>query len=450
MLSENQIEQLTERLVNRIQLANTYFLEEIGKSVKKLRGLTPTKAQELVQILKYGGNYQEIIDKISQLTNLDIKEIDEIFYQFAKKDQSFYKQFYEYRNKPFIPIQENETLKRQVLSLANITKQEMANFMRTQALGYSIKDSDGVTRFVGLQDTYSRVLDEAILNVGTGVDTFDNAMSRIMKDIGGSGLKTLDFKSGRSIRLDSMVRQHLQGALRELHNQNQELFGKEFGSDGVEISVHSNPAPDHAEVQGRQFSNEEFQKFQNNQDSKDYTEKVFTANFDGHDRRSISQYNCYHYIFAIILGVSKPNYNEKELRDIIEYSKEKIEIDGKEYTRYECSRLQRGLERRIREQKDIQILAKASGNETLMMESQYKINQLSRKYKQLSDVSGLPTKMDRLRISGYRKVSVKKLESKMNSLYNIGTNEENARLYFKSINKQKRIRNGEFNLNLKI
>lgn len=414
MLSENQIEQLCERLVNRIELANTYFLQKIGESVKKIRELTPTQAQQLANILKYGGNYQEIINEISRLTNLNIKEIDEIFYQFAKKDQNFYRKFYEYRNKAFIPINENMALRNQILSLANITKREMANFMQTSALGYSIKNLDGKTVFVGLQDTYNRILDEAVLNVGQGVDTFDSAMTRIMKDIGGSGLKTLDFENGRSIRLDSMVRQNLQGALRNLHNQNQELFGKEFDSDGVEISVHLNPAPDHTEAQGRQFSNDEYKKLQTTGVAKDYTGKKINLhkenkyNKEANSFRPISEYNCYHYIFAIILGVSKPNYSEKELQDIINNSNKKVEIDGKEYTIYECTQLQRGLEKRIREQKDIQILAKASDNKELIADAQNKITQLTRKYKELSNISGLPTKMQRLRVSGYKRVAIKK------------------------------------------
>lgn len=412
MIDEQTIEKLTERLVNRIEIANTYFLEKIGKSIKQIRELTPTQAHELINILKYGGNYQEIINKIAQLTNLDIKEIDQIFYQFAKKDQLFYKKFYEYRNIPFTPIESNKALRHQVLSLANITKQEMSNFMRTQALGYSIKDLDGIARFYGLQETYNRVLDEAILNVGQGKETFDNAMSRIMKDIGGSGLKTLDFESGRSIRLDSMVRQHLQGALRDLHNNMQEQFGKEFGADGVEISVHSNPADDHEMVQGRQFSNEGYQKLQETGIATDYTGKVIdmtsTTKNGEVNHRPISEYNCYHYIFAIILGVNKPNFDEKELQDIIDESNKKVEIDGKEYTKYECSQLQRNLERRIREKKDIQILAKASNNQDLIAESQGKITQLTRKYKELSDISGLPTKIQRLKVSGYKRLAVKK------------------------------------------
>ena len=35
---------------------------------------------------------------------------------------------------------------------------------------------------------------------------------------------------------------------------------------------------------------------------------------------------------------------------------------------------------------------------------QEKIEQLTQKYKELSDVSGLPTKVDRLRVEGYKKV----------------------------------------------
>lgn len=455
MLSENQIEQLTERLVNRIEKANIYFLEEIGKSIKKIGKLSPTKAQQLVQILKYGGNYQEIVNKIAQLTNLNIKEIDEIFYQFAKQDQQFYKKFYDYRNKPFIPINENEVLRSQVLSFANITKREMANFMNTRALGYSIKDSDGVIRFYGLQDTYNRLLDEAILNVGQGKEDFNSAMSRIMKEIGGSGLKTLDFASGRSIRLDSMARQHLQSALRNLHNEMQEEFGKDFDSDGIEISVHLNPAPDHAEAQGRQFSDEEYKKLQEIGIAKDYRERAINIHAELKSGetpyfRPISEYNCYHYIFPIILGVSKPNYTDEQLQEIIDNNNKGFELDGKHYTMYEGTQLQRSLERRIRGQKDIQILAKASGNEELAMESQYKLNQLTQKYKELSDVSSLPTKKDRLKISGYRKISTKPLEEKISLLYNKGTAEENANLYFRAKNRQQKILNGNYNLNIRV
>lgn len=408
MITENQIELLVERLVNRIEEANTYFLMKMGSSIKQIRKLTPTQAQQLVQMLKYGDNYEKIINEIAKYTNLNVKDIDEIFSSYAKKDQMFYKQFYDYRNRLFMPYEENMTLQRQTQALANIVKNEMYKFTRENVLGYTVRDLKGRPQFLGLRETYNRVLDEALVNVGTGKETFDSAMSKIMKDIGGSGLKTIEYTSGRSMRLDSVVRMHLKSRLRELHNENQKIFGEEFGADGVEISVHSNPAPDHAPVQGRQFSNKEFDKLQSGANAKDYKGNSYTLDHDNKNgHRPISEMNCYHYVFSIILGVSEPEYNDEKLKEIINNNNNGFEFDGKHYTNYEGTQLQRNIERAIREQKDIQIFSKAGGNSNLVNESQQKITQLTRKYNELSKISGLPTKKQRLKVSGYRRTRTK-------------------------------------------
>ena len=408
MITENQIELLVERLVNRIEEANTYFLMKMGSSIKQIRKLTPTQAQQLVQMLKYGDSYEKIINEIAKYTNLNVKDIDEIFSSYAKKDQMFYKQFYDYRNRLFMPYEENMTLQRQTQALANIVKNEMYKFTRENVLGYTIRDLKGRSQFLGLRETYNRVLDEALLNVGQGKETFDSAMTRILKDIGGSGLKTIEYQSGRSMRLDSAIRMNLKSRLRELHNENQKIIGDEIGADGVEISVHLNPAIDHEKTQGRQFSNDEYNKLQRGEEATDYTGvKVSLDHDDKNGYRPISEMNCYHYIFSIVLGVSEPEYSEKQLQEIIDKNNEGFELDGKHYTNYEGTQLQRQLEKKIREQKDIQILAKASGNNELVGESQLKITQLTHKYKELSDISGLPTKMQRLRVNGYRRTRTK-------------------------------------------
>lgn len=411
MISEEQIELLVERLIDRIEEANTYFLMKMGSSIKKIKNLTPSQAQELVQILKYGGNYEDIIREIAKYTNLNIQDIDDIFSNYAKKDQLFYEKFYKYRDIPFVEYEQNEALKRQTEALANIVKNEMYNFTRANVLGYSIKDINGRVKFMGLRETYNNLLDEALVNVGTGKQTFDSAMSRIIKDIGSSGLKTIQYESGRSIRLDSAIRMHLKGRLRELHNENQKILGNEFDSDGYEISVHSNPAIDHEKVQGRQFSLTEYDRLNSGLEAKDYKGNTYTLDHDNKNGyRPISELNCYHYIFSIILGVSEPEYTDKELEEIIDSNNEGFEFEGKHYTNYEGTQLQRQLERKIREQKDIQILAKASNNIDLISESQMNITYLTRKYHQLSEISGLPTKAQRLRVSGYKKVAKSKLK----------------------------------------
>ena len=138
---------------------------------------------------------------------------------------------------------------------------------------------------------------------------------------------------------------------------------------------------------------------------------VFEPEFEGHDRRSISEYNCYHYIFSIVLGVSKPQYSNKQLQEIIDNANKKTTFDGKEYTQYELTQLQRRIESAIREAKDTQILAKASDDKDLVLQSQTRITQLTTKYKQLCSVSELPNKLStRASVSGYRRISVAKMK----------------------------------------
>lgn len=406
MISEEQVDFLVERLVRRTEQANVYFYKKIGGILKQIKTLRPTEAHQLVQILKYGGTYDEIIQQITKYTSLNINEIDEIFNAYAKKDQLFYEKFYKYRNIPFTPFSENMAIRTQTRALANIVKTEMYDYFRTNVIGFTINDE-----FKNIKDTYNYLLDEALLNVSQGKETFDQSMQRILKNMGGSGLKTINYASGRSMRLDSAVRMHLKSSLRELHNENQKIYGEEFGSDGVEISVHSNPAPDHEQVQGRQFSNEEYAKLQNGEVAKDYKGRVYSLDHDDNDSyRPISELNCYHYIFSIILGVSEPEYSDKELKDIIKANNEGFEYEGKHYTNYNGTQLQRALERKIREQKDIQILAKASDNKELIGEAQNNITLLTRKYKELSDVSKLPPKMKRLQVANYKRIAKSKLK----------------------------------------
>lgn len=408
-MNEKTIELLVERLVNRINKANEFFLIKIGESIKKIRKLTPTQAQQLVQILKYGNNYQEIINEISRLTNLNIQDIDAIFNEMAKKDYLFAEKFYKYRGIEYIPYNENKALLRQVSALASITKQEMYNYARATNLGYSIRDLQGNVKFVGLRETYNRVLDEAVLNVGTGVDTFDNAMSKIMKDIGGNGLKTVDYASGRSVRLDSVARMHLKGALRNLHNEIQKQVGEEFGYDGVEISVHSNPSPDHL-MQGRQFSIEEFNKLQSGLEAKDYKGNTYTLDH-GHKNgfRPISELNCYHYVFSIVLGVNKPEYSEEQLQKIIYDNNKGFEYEGNHYSLYDGEQLLRKIELELRKSKDIQIMGRASGNKQIVEKAQTRITQLTNKYHEVLKASGLKSKLERARVQNYHRVNVKNM-----------------------------------------
>ena len=64
-------------------------------------------------------------------------------------------------------------------------------------------------------------------------------------------------------------------------------------------------------------------------------------------------------------------------------------------------------ENNYKEQKDIQILAKSSGDKELTLQAQTKITQLTIKYRQVVKVSGLPNQLKtRANVVGYKRINV--------------------------------------------
>ena len=64
----------------------------------------------------------------------------------------------------------------------------------------------------------------------------------------------------------------------------------------MEISAHDRPAPDHADIQGKQYTKEEYEKL------------------NASLKRPIGTLNCMQIAFPIIYGVTEPSYTDEELR----------------------------------------------------------------------------------------------------------------------------------------
>lgn len=401
MLNNEQEEKLVQILIDRINALNEDILTIIGNRIKQIGELTPTQVHQIKQMLMYDTDINTIVQKLAEVTNMNVNDIYNMFEYSAKTNQDFAKQFYKARGISYIPYAQNKALKEQIKAIAKITAKEYANISRTSAIGYTIKDLKGNLVFKDISSAYKDIIDKAILNVGQGKTTYQQEMRNAIKQIGQSGLKTLDYESGRSVRLDSAIRQNTLEGLRTLTNQIQQQFGEEFGADGVEVSHHINSAPDHIDtVDGKQFSLNG-DRVVNGKLYKDFN--TVNNSLD----RQVSTLNCRHYIFSIVLGVNKPQYTDKQLEEDKKKNKEGFDFEGKHYSNYEGEQLQRLIEREIRKQKDVQILAKVSGDKELTQQAQAKITQLTTKYKQLCNISGLPNQLKtRASVVGYKRINV--------------------------------------------
>lgn len=412
MLSEDQINALPERIYERLSRINTEYLESAGKVIKKIGELRPTDVHELQRAYDFGADVDMITKKLSKESGKNIEEIYQIYDVVAKENYDYSKPFYTARGKSFIPYEENNELRSYVKSLARQTVQEYVNITQHTAFavfgkgGKSIaplfsKNKDKIA--TSLSDTYTRVIDYAVTKVQLGQESYQSAMREVIRAMSDSGIRTVDYATGYSRRLDTAVRQNILWGVKQCNQNTADIIGEDFGADGYEISYHSNPRQRHAEMGGKQYAI-----------GKGRTVKgVYYPSFEQEAEPLLNDYGCLHFKFSILLGVSKPAYSKDELERFKENDKKTFEFEGKTFTGYEGTQLQRKIETSIRHYRDLTKMAKSGGDEELKLKADKKIRQLTNKYHQLSRESGLPTRMERLQSA------VKWLDKTVNiSIYN--------------------------------
>lgn len=408
MIDEELQEKLLSVFDKRFENYNTKVLEELGNVIKQFKDLTPSQAYALGQQLKYNTTVKDLLDELSKISGLSVKDLKAILEKVAKENIGFADVYYKARGLETPIYSENKALQRLVSSVYNITGEEFKNIAKST--GFRLLGDNGEPLLLDIDETYKYVIDKCVIAVSQGKETYQQSMRSTLKQLSDSGVRRIDYANNYSRRIDSSVRMNVLDAVREVSNQSQMLFGEEFGSDGIEISTHLNPSPDHSNVQGHQFSNKEYEKLQSTGVATDYNGEVIDIRIKD-NFRPISTMNCFHYIFSIVLGVSKPQYSNEELKKIIDDNEKGAELDGKHYTNYELTQIMRKLETKIREQKDLQIMARASDDKDLILQAQTKITQLTNKYKQVVKISGLPNQLStRGRVYNYHRVSIKNLK----------------------------------------
>ena len=395
MNDEKRLDAVLERFYQRFNRYNTKVLKTLGEAIKQFDGLTPSQAHKLAQELKYSTEIDQLLNELSQLSGKSAQELDILLDKVAEENVEFAETYYKVKGKEFIPYEDNIQLKRYVETIKRDTKGTFKQLSHSKQIGFAFKEGDKII-YKPLKKAFNDLLDEAAYNVSTGVTDYQSAMRNTIKQLADSGVKIheekVGYASGYNRRIDSSVRQNILTSVKQINIGIQERVGEELGADGVEISAHSPCAEDHLDIQGQQFSKKEFKKI------------------DADLERPIGTLNCRHFVFSIILGVNRPSYTNKMLNDMRKESLSKVEYEGKTYTKYEATQVQRKLETEIRRQKDRQIIARASGDKEEISNAQNNITILTNKYNEISKISGLPTYKNRLNVSQYHRVNVKKLK----------------------------------------
>lgn len=405
MLSDNALEKLLKPFIDRQENLNNYVISIIVKRINEIGHLTPSDIYKLERLLKNGADVRKINAEIAKLTNLQISQVKGLIKAVALSTYLDTKPFFDYRHKSFIPFEQNRELQTRLSAIARQTEDTFKNLSNSGAFMFRDKVT-GKLIPTSISDTYQRIVDESIQWVQQGAIDYRTAMRKTIDDLNNSGIRQVwyESKTGRlhSQRLDTAVRRNLMDGVRQVNQSVQDITGGQFGADGKEISVHAMSAPDHEPVQGLQFTNEEFEKLQNEEPFENYAigdhKKIQFSSI----RRPIGWWNCRHFTFSIILGVMKPNYTYQKLQEFKKKNKQGFTLDnGKHLTMYECTQFQRNLELEIRRNKEKYISFDDIDDEEEAKKYRAKVAELIRQYNQFCKDSGLPVEPDKYYVKGY-------------------------------------------------
>lgn len=387
MISEADLTDYAYIVSARFEAINTHYIKLMAKQIKEIGKLSPSNLFRLQQMSKMQQNIDSIEYMLAQETGKTLDELDKVL---ELSGLSVYKDAYELyvaHNRIQIPFKQNQNMMNYIRSVQSLTHNTFMNMSNTTVIF----------------EPYRNLVDVAIDAVTNGIDSYNNIIHKQLTDStlqsnlrnADEGLK-VTYASGLTRRLDSAVRMNVLEGVRQVNNGIREKAGEEFGADGVEVSAHALCARDHIDIQGKQFSKKEFEL---------RNEEL---------RRHISTCNCKHYTFPIILGISKPTYTDKELKQYKANSEKPVNINGKEMTKYQATQAQRNMETAIRKEKDKYIFADTMGDTEMAEKIKANINQLQSQYNSISQQAGLSPKMDRTYVPGYTGKQVKPKSIKLN------------------------------------
>ena len=379
MLTPEQIEGFRLAAGRLIDPINTYLLKNIARRIQDAGKLTSTAAYEAWRTEWLGKDRKELERDLAQLLGVTRGEARKLLRTAARYGYDTTLSRYPGH---LIPFDANPAIQQIVSAAVALAGDELKNITQTKAI--MLMDPYG--QYQTLPKAYMACTDCAFQQVFTGAADYNTAIRRACSGIVKHGV-SVAYASGVHTGLEAAVRRNIMGGLGLMTEQISQQNHDALGCNGWEISAHANSAPDHEPIQGLQYSDAAYEELNNSL------------------VRRIGTLNCGHVASPIILGVTRPQYTAAELEQFRQDNEKGVTFDGRHYTGYEATQMQRRMERAIRAQKRRVLLA---GPEDAAPRKS-RLVLLQQEYRSFSDGVGLRTEDERLEVSGFGPKQMKQL-----------------------------------------
>lgn len=323
MLDPKYLEKFSDQLLGIIDTLTIAIISDMAKKIVKMGNVSESTKHQAEVLQNAGLVYKDTIKRVSQVSGYQKHEVQRMYEEAGVRNLKNEAVYYKQAGKEDIKLNQSNGMQRILQANIRKTCQELDNLTMTTA--------------VRSQSAYIQACNRAQMKVSSGAFSYDKAIADAIKEAAVQGTEVL-YPSQHIDKLDVAVRRAVLTGVNQTAAEMNLQYAKDQNCDYVETTAHEGARPEHAVWQGKVFClSGTDPKYENFYEATGYGTGP-----------GLCGWNCRHNFHAFFPGISTPAYTQEMLDD---YSAKSVEYNGKQFTEYEASQMQRGHERQIRETK---------------------------------------------------------------------------------------------------
>nr|DAZ49644.1 MAG TPA: minor capsid protein [Caudoviricetes sp.] len=354
---------VVSKIASRYQDLEERIMQDIVRRIQKAGEITSTADWQINRLQILGYSSENIEKSIKDALNASYPEMFELYDKVINWEYVRNKDVYEQINVKYIPFEQNKQLQQITDAIIEQSLSDMENI--TRSMGFYL-DYGGKKVLTPLSQVYADYLDSACMDIVSGAFDYNSVLRRTVTQLTNSGLRKIDYASGRADRVDVAARRAVMTAVSQITGKITEYNAEKLGTEYFEVEWHAGARPTHAVWQGRVWSKEQLYSV------------CGLGTVTG-----LLGVNCYHTYHLFFPGLSERNWSDEWLEEQNRKEAEPKTFGGKEYTLYEAKQRQRQMEVAMRAQREkVRLLqaGKADRDEIILHKARYQgqLNEYSR------------------------------------------------------------------------
>lgn len=242
---------LASKIAARYQDLEERIMQDIVRRIVKAGEITSTADWQInrLRILRYSS--EDIEQEIKKTLNASHPEMFELYDKVINWEYVRNKDIYEQINAEYIPFEENGQLKQITEAIVDQSFDDLENV--TNSLGFYLDYGNGKKVLTPLSQVYTKYLDAACYDIVTGAFDYNSVLRRVVTQLTNSGLRQIDYSSGRANRVDVAARRAVMTGVAKLTHKITEYHMEQLGCEYVEVSWHAGARPSHSVWQGKVY-----------------------------------------------------------------------------------------------------------------------------------------------------------------------------------------------------